>query len=93
MTKEDIEAAKRAAFAAKPHIEVNAKKLRKKDYRDEIDTIIKAGEEDYQDFSDDELSQVLKVWIAGLMNSITYIHFPEFFNTLLVLSARTTIWM
>ena len=61
MTKEDIEAAKRAAFAAKPHIEVNAKKLRKKDYRDEIDTIIKAGEEDYQDFSDDELSQVLKV--------------------------------
>ena len=64
MTKEDIEAAKRAAFAAKPHIEVNAKKLRKKDYRDEIDTIIKAGEEDYQDFSDDELSQVLKVWIV-----------------------------
>lgn len=61
MTKEDIEAAKRAAFAAKPHIEVNAKKLRKKDYRDEIDTIIKAGEEDYQDFSDDELSQVLKM--------------------------------
>lgn len=61
MTKEDIEAAKRAAFAAKPHIEVNARKLRKKDYRDEIDTIIKAGEEDYQDFSDDELSQVLKM--------------------------------
>ena len=83
MTKEDIEAAKRAAFAAKPHIEVNAKKLRKKDYRDEIDTIIKAGEEDYQDFSDDELSQVLKVWI------VTYIHFPDFFNNLLILSART----
>ena len=74
MTKEDIEAAKRAAFAAKPHIEVNAKKLRKKDYRDEIDTIIKAGEEDYQDFSDDELSQVLKVKI------VIYIHFPEFLN-------------
>ena len=88
MTKEDIEAAKRAAFAAKPHIEVNAKKLRKKDYRDEIDTIIKAGEEDYQDFSDDELSQVLKVWI------VTYIHFPaDFFNDLLIWSARTTIWM
>ena len=84
MTKEDIEAAKRAAFAAKPHIEVNAKKLRKKDYRDEIDTIIKAGEEDYQDFSDDELSQVLKVWIS-------YIHFPEFFNDLLVLSSLITI--
>ena len=87
MTKEDIEAAKRAAFAAKPHIEVNAKKLRKKDYRDEIDTIIKAGEEDYQDFSDDELSQVLKVWI------VTYINFPEFFEHLFVMSARTTILM
>ena len=61
MTKEEIEAAKRAAFAAKPHIVVDAKKLKKKDYRDEIDSIIKPGEEDYQDFSDDELSQVLKV--------------------------------
>jgi len=61
MTKEEIEAAKRAAFAAKPHIVVDAKKLKKKDYRDEIDSIIKPGEEDYQDFSDDELSQVLKM--------------------------------
>ena len=61
MTKEEIEAAKRAAFAAKPHIVVDAKKLKGKDYRDEIDSIIKPGEEDNLDFSDDELSQVLKV--------------------------------
>ena len=61
MTKEDIEEAKRAAFDSKPQIVVDAKKLRKKDYRDEIDTILKPGEEDYADFSDDELSQVLKV--------------------------------
>jgi hypothetical protein len=64
MTKEDIEAAKQAAFNAKPYIEVNDKKLRKKDYRDEIDTIFK----DYQDFSDNELSQVLMVCF----------HFQEF---------------
>ena len=61
MTKEDIERAKKAAFAAKPQIVVDSKKLKKKDYRDEIDSIIKPGEEDYADFSDDELSQVLKV--------------------------------
>merc|ERR1712241_554240 len=60
MTKEDIERAKKAAFAAKPQIMVDSKKLKKKDYRDEIDSIIKPGEEDYADFSDDELSQVLK---------------------------------
>merc|ERR1711997_696529 len=40
---------------------VDSKKLKKKDYRDEIDSIIKPGEEDYADFSDDELSQVLKM--------------------------------
>jgi len=61
MTKEDIERAKKAAFAAKPQIVVDSKKLKKKDYRDEIDSIIKPGEEDYADFSDDELSQVLKM--------------------------------
>merc|ERR1719232_1686986 len=37
MTKEEIEEAKRAAFAAKPHIVVDSSKLRKKDYRDDID--------------------------------------------------------
>ena len=61
MTKEEIEAAKRAAFAAKPHIITDSKKFKGKDYRDEIDSIIKPGEEDNMDFSDDELSQVLKV--------------------------------
>ena len=61
MTKEEIEAAKRAAFAAKPHIITDSKKFKGKDYRDEIDSIIKPGEEDNLDFSDDELSQVLKV--------------------------------
>ena len=62
MTKAEIEEAKKAAFAAKPHIEVDRSKLRrKKDYRDDIDSIIKPGEEDNLDFSDDELSQVLKV--------------------------------
>ena len=64
MTKEEIEAAKRAAFAAKPHIVVDSKKLKGKDYRDEIDSIIKPGEEDNLDFSDDELSQVLKVSVC-----------------------------
>ena len=61
MSKEEIEAAKRAAFAAKPHIITDSKKFKGKDYRDEIDSIIKPGEEDNMDFSDDELSQVLKV--------------------------------
>ena len=61
MTKEEIEAAKRAAFAAKPQIVTDSKKFKGKDYRDEIDSIIKPGEEDNLDFSDDELSQVLKV--------------------------------
>lgn len=63
MTKEEIEEAKRAAFAAKPHIVVDSKKLKGKDYRDEIDSIIKPGEEDNLDFSDDELSQVLKMQV------------------------------
>ena len=72
MSREDIEAAKQAAFNAKPYI-VNSKKFRKKDYRDKIDTIIKAGEEDYQDSSDDEFSQVLKV----------YFHVLEFFKPLI----------
>merc|ERR1719210_717892 len=62
MTKEEIEAAKKAAFAAKPHIESN-KRFKGKDYRDEIDSIIKPGEEDNLDFSDDELSQVLKMQV------------------------------
>ena len=61
MTKEEIEEAKRAAFAAKPQIIVDNKKYKGKDKRDEIDRIINPGEEDNLDFSDDELSQVLKV--------------------------------
>merc|ERR1712141_833776 len=61
MTKEEIEAAKRAAFAAKPQIVVEGNKYKGKDKRDEIDRIIKPGEEDNLDFSDDELSQVLKM--------------------------------
>merc|ERR1719232_799691 len=63
MSKEEIEAAKRAAFAAKPHIITDSKKFKGKDYRDEIDSIIKPGEEDNMDFSDDELSQVLKMQV------------------------------
>ena len=63
MTKEEIEAAKKAAFAAKPQIVTDSKKFKGKDYRDEIDSIIKPGDEDNLDFSDDELSQVLKVKI------------------------------
>ena len=61
MTKEEIEAAKRAAFAAKPQIVMDSKKFKGKDRRDEIDRIITPGEEDNLDLSDDELSQVLKV--------------------------------
>merc|ERR1719273_884012 len=61
MTKAEIEAAKRAAFAAKPQIVVDGNKYKGKDKRDEIDRIIKPGEEDNLDFSDDELSQVLKM--------------------------------
>jgi hypothetical protein len=63
MTTEEIEEAKKAALAAKPHIIVDSKKLKGKDYRDEIDSIIKPGEEDNLDFSDDELSQVLKMQV------------------------------
>ena len=89
MTKAEIEEAKKAAFAAKPHIEVDRSKLRrKKDYRDDIDSIIKPGEEDNLDFSDDELSQVLKVsnhfplsfffnistWPAILWQQIWFMH-------------------
>jgi hypothetical protein len=61
MTKEEIEAAKRAAFAAKPQIVVDGNKYKGKDKRDEIDRIIKPGEDLGSDFSDDELSQVLKM--------------------------------
>merc|ERR1711997_321106 len=50
-------------MGAKPHIVVDSKKLKGKDYRDEIDSIIKPGEEDNLDFSDDELSQVLKMQV------------------------------
>ena len=80
MTKEEIEAAKRAAFAAKPHIVVDSKKLKGKDYRDEIDSIIKPGEEDNLDFSDDELSQVLKVSVCHFfylkISTKNYTYFP-----------------
>merc|ERR1712038_2107627 len=61
MTKAEIEAAKRAAFAAKPQIVVDGNKYKGKDKRDEIDRIIKPGEDLGSDFSDDELSQVLKM--------------------------------
>lgn len=63
MTKDEIEQAKRAAFAAKPQIVMDSKKFKGKDRRDEIDRIIAPGEEDNLDFSDDELSQVLKMQV------------------------------
>ena len=66
MTKAEIEAAKRAAFAAKPQIVVDGNKYKGKDKRDEIDRIIKPGEDLGSDFSDDELSQVLKVMIYAI---------------------------
>ena len=66
MTKEEIEAAKRAAFAAKPQIVAEGNKYKGKDKRDEIDRIIKPGEDLGSDFSDDELSQVLKVMIYSI---------------------------
>ena len=79
MTKEEIEAAKRAAFAAKPQIVMDSKKFKGKDRRDEIDRIITPGEEDNLDLSDDELSQVLKVHkcLATFYANYSYISVPN----------------
>jgi hypothetical protein len=60
MTKEEIEEAKRAAFAAKPQVLVDKSKMKGTDYRDQIDHIITPGEDNLDEDSDDELSKVQK---------------------------------